>query len=346
MIPVSLPGGNFYVLMLVSLACLSTLFTWLAVLGTSRPAREWLGEHRRLGTGLMSFLALIGAIFPYLQFSQWNSAQKEAQADRDRSTTLTQPTTLSGVNLPAGTQLLLRKSGDLGSFEMATFPTPTPVLGLAAKRLYRYPAEVSARGGPRPETLSMAIERDQAMDGWLCGHGHRVEFALRDGKPQFASCHLPGGNVLNQQAVPAGAWLTVESPRPDAENAPKWRLRTDGSEPIVMSQMPLLKADIKLDASRRVLGFEGLLSKETQLGELTYPTGTRVATPSLRLSNAQPGDLLFTPARGRSAHRASGKDIESDQSVLQAADGTVRQIMSNREAGVLDVPSMRVGLPR
>ena len=35
MIPVSLPGGNFYVLMAVSLACLSTLLTWLAVLATS-----------------------------------------------------------------------------------------------------------------------------------------------------------------------------------------------------------------------------------------------------------------------------------------------------------------------
>ena len=53
MIPVSLPGGNFYVLMVVSLACLSTLLTWLAVLATSRGARLWLGEHRRGGAILM-----------------------------------------------------------------------------------------------------------------------------------------------------------------------------------------------------------------------------------------------------------------------------------------------------
>ena len=64
MIPVSLPGGNFYVLMAVSLACLSTLLTWLAVLATSRGARHWLGGHRRLGTILMTALALLGAIFP------------------------------------------------------------------------------------------------------------------------------------------------------------------------------------------------------------------------------------------------------------------------------------------
>lgn len=64
MIPVSLPGGNFYVLMAASLACLATLLTWLAVLATTRSARLWLGDHRRTGTVLMTFLALVGAIFP------------------------------------------------------------------------------------------------------------------------------------------------------------------------------------------------------------------------------------------------------------------------------------------
>lgn len=347
MIPVSIPGGNFYVLMLVSLASLSTFFTWLAVLGTSRSAREWLGEHRRVGSVLMGLLACIGAIFPYLQFSDWNAAQREARADIARSTSLAQPTTLSGVSLPAGTQLLLSKSGDLHSFEVATFSTPTSILGLTANRVFRYPADAGGRGGPRAESLSLSIERDQAIDGWLCGHGHRVEFILRDGKPQFVSCHLPGGNVLDQQAVPAGTWLTVEQGvKPDAGDAPKWRLRTDGSEPIIVRQMPLLKADIKLDASRRILAFDGMLSKETKLGEMTYPTGTRVASPGAHLSKAQPGDLLFTPARGRNAQRANGEKIEADQSVLQGADGTVRQVMSNREAGVLNVDSLRVGFSR
>ena len=37
--------------MAASLACLSTLLTWLAVLATTRSARHWLGDHRRIGTG-------------------------------------------------------------------------------------------------------------------------------------------------------------------------------------------------------------------------------------------------------------------------------------------------------
>ncbi|MGH8816974.1 MAG: hypothetical protein ACREX5_10305, partial [Achromobacter pestifer] len=105
MIPVSLPGGNFYVLMAASLACLATLLTWLAVLATTRSARLWLDEHRRIGSTVMTFLALVGAIFPYQQLSLWLSAQRDAQADASRKTTLAQATRLAGVDMPAGTVL-------------------------------------------------------------------------------------------------------------------------------------------------------------------------------------------------------------------------------------------------
>ena len=74
--------------MVVSLACLSTLLTWLAVLATSRGARLWLGEHRRGGAILMALLAVIGGIFPYQQLSQWLAAQREARQNASLNMTL------------------------------------------------------------------------------------------------------------------------------------------------------------------------------------------------------------------------------------------------------------------
>lgn len=345
MIPVSLPGGNFYVLMAVSLACLSTLLTWLAVLATSRGAREWLADHRRAGPLLMTFLAVVGALFPYQQFSQWFAARQDAQADGARKTVLAQPTQLAGVEMPAGTTLRLGAPGDLASFDRAVFPDAHPALiqGVAATRLFRYPATAK-----QPETLSAEIARDQALEGWLCAHGHRIEFVLHDGHPQFSSCHLAVGNTLDQQPVPAGAWLKVEAaargtPIDKAGTAPRWLLRTEGSDSMTVAQIPLLKVDLQLDAQRRMLGFEGLAARDTVLGEMTYPPGTRVLAASPRLQGAQPGDLLFSPSRGRSARRAGGEDVPAGKSVLQAPDGTVRSVLSNREAGVLDVAAMRIG---
>lgn len=338
MIPVSLPGGNYYVLMAVSLACLSTLLTWLAVLATTRSARRWLGGHRRTGATLLALLAVIGSIFPYQQFSIWFAAQRDAQADAGRKTVLAQATRLAGVEMPAGTELRLATPGDLDSFDRAVFPEtqPASILGVSATRLFRYPA--NAR---QPETLSAEIARDQALDGWLCAHGHRVEFALHDGNPHFASCHLAIGNTLGQQPVPPGAWLKALDAA--APNSPRWLLRTEGSGALEVAALPLLKVDMQLDGQRRMLDFEGLLARETALGDMTYPAGTRVLAARADLPGARPGDLLFSPSRGRSARRAGGEDVPAGQSVLQAPDGAVRSVLSNREAGVLDVAAMRMG---
>ncbi|WP_263915471.1 hypothetical protein [Achromobacter sp. 79A6] len=343
MIPVSLPGGNFYVMMVVSLACLSTLLTWLAVLATSRGARLWLGEHRRGGAILMALLASIGAIFPYQQLSLWLAAQRDARQDASLNMTLPQPTRLAGVDMPAGTVLRVTTPGDPGSFDRATFPEGhlASVQGVSATRLFHYPA--TAR---QPETLSVEIARDQAQDGWLCAHGHRLEFVMLGGQPRFASCHLAIGNTLNQQPVPAGAWIKVDeaarASAPDpASPAPRWRLSAEGSEPLTVAGMPLLKVDMTLDAQRRLLAFEGLLARESALGGITYPTGTRMLTAGPRVPGVQAGDLLFSPSRGRSARQADGKEIAAGMSVLQAPDGTVRGILSNRDAGVLDVAAMR-----
>lgn len=364
MIPVSLPGGNFYVLMAASLACLATLLTWLAVLATTRSARLWLGDHRRVGSTLMTFLALIGAIFPYQQFSLWFAAQRDAQADADRKTTLPHATRLAGVDMPAGTVLSLTRAGELASFDRAVFPEthPAPVLGVNATQLFRYAATPK-----QPETLSVEIARDQAQEGWLCAHGHRLEFVMQGGQPRFSSCHLAIGNTLDKQPVPAGAWLKVDEAArgtPLDTNAntnthtntntnantdtattatsPRWLLRTEGSDALSLHQMPLLKVDMRLDAQRRMLNFEGLLAREAILGSMSYPPGTRVLSAPPRLPGAQPGDLLFSPSRGRTARREGGEEVSAGNSVLQAPDGTVRSVLSNREAGVLDVAAMRM----
>jgi len=344
MIPVSLPGGNFYVLMAASLACLSTLLTWLAVLATSRSARLWLGGHRRAGGLLMALLALVGLVFPYQQFSLWLAAQRDAEADAGRSAQLAQATRLAGVDMPAGSTLRLARPGDLSSFDLAAFPAgqPARIGGLEATRLFHYPPS-----GKRPEMLSAEIERDQAQEGWLCARGHRVEFVMRGGEPRFESCHLAIGNTLDGQPVPAGAWLKLRddaiggAPDP-ASGAPRWLLRTEGSEALDIGGMPLLKVDLELDASRRRTRFEGLLARETTLGDLTYPTGTRVLSAAPGLAGAQAGDLLFSPSRGRAARQAGGGDVAAGKSVLQSPDGTLRAVLTNREAGVLDVATVRL----
>ncbi|WP_208621848.1 hypothetical protein [Bordetella genomosp. 12] len=330
MIPVSLPGGNFYVTMALSLVCLATLLTWGATLVRSRDARLWLADHRRLATLLVALLAGVGAIFPCQQLSDWVESQRVARAEAARRSVLDHARELAGVSMPAGTQLRLRTAGEPDSFDQASFPAPTLVAGVRTARLVRH---FDADGAANAWSLSLA--GDEPVSGWTCSRGHQAEFRLEQGQPRFASCHLAAGNQLDGHKLPTGTWLQA---------IPQgWLLRTDGSEAFRLDGLDLLKADVRLAPDHQRLGFEGLLAHESALGDVTYPAGTRVTRAGDKVPGMQPGDLLFSPSRGRSAHRAGGTEIAAGKSVLQAPDGTVRAVLDNRAAGVLDVASMRVG---
>ncbi|OZI47545.1 hypothetical protein CEK29_02045 [Bordetella genomosp. 5] len=333
MVPISIPGGNHYVAMAISLICLSTLLTWCVSLVRNPDSRLWLAEHRRLGPTLMALLALAGGVFPVQHISAWMQAQRESRAEAARRLTLDAATELAGVRMPAGTELRLGTAGQPDTFISARFPAPTRVAGVDAITLTRY--QGAAPGAAH--TWSLTTATDQRIEGWTCMDTHPLEFRIQDGQPRFASCHLAAGNQVEAKPLPAGAWLASRA------NEPGWLVRTDGSEAVGVDQLPLLKVELRLSPERRRLSFEGLLAGEATLGEVTYPAGTRVASAGPKVPGAQPGDLLFSPSRGRSARRAGGTDIPSGKSVLQAAGGEVRAVLSNREAGVLDVASVRLG---
>ena len=336
MIPVSIPGGNYYAAMAVSLICLSTLLTWLTRLALDWRARLWLRDHRRLGPLIMAALAITGGIFPYQHISQWLTVQREAREDQARRAVLDVARKLAGVDMPAGTALRLATPGEPESFVQADFPVLVEVGGLQARQLFRY-RKAQSPIGAAGESWSLTIPADQTIHGgWRCSRAHRVELVMEDGRPRFDSCHLASGNTVGNLPLPTGTWLDMRQTMPQ-----RWLLRTEGSEPATISGLSLLKADVTVDSQHQVLKFEGLLARELRLGDITYPAGTRAASAA-GVRGAEEGDLLFSPPRGRAALRAGRPDIAPGNSVLQDPDGTVRAVLSNRDAGVLDVPSMQL----
>ncbi|CAM3591688.1 SAF domain-containing protein [Bordetella sputigena] len=343
MIPVALPGGNFYPMLAVSLVCLATLLTWIAVLCTNRLARLRLRARPRMNAVAMLALAVIGGIFPARLALHWLDGRQAAAEEAAHTMILDGPRPLGGVDMPAGTRLLVRVAGQPDTFEAARFPRPVPVAGIPVIGLQRYLAKSGSREY-RATGASGTLPVDETADGWRCTRGHKVEFKpAEDGTLRFSSCHLAAGNQLDGKSLPAGTWVALRQgarPASDFQHVDGWLLRTDGSEASMIAGMPLLKADLRLDRARKLVWFEGSLAQEYVLGPMTYPAGTRVATAGAAVAGAKPGDLVFSPSRGRSAGRDDGDDVPSGKSVLQAPDGTVRGVMSNRAAGVLDVASI------
>ncbi|ANN68762.1 hypothetical protein [Bordetella bronchialis] len=341
--PVALPGGNFYPMLAVSLVCLATLLTWIAVLCTNRLARMRLRARPRSNAVAMLALAVLGGIFPVRLALRWMDGHQAAADKAAHTVVLDGPRTLGGIDMPAGTRLLVRLEDRPDTFEAAHFPGPVPVGGIPVVSLERYLAKSGVQQF-RATGASGTLPGDEAADGWRCARGHKVEFKPdEDGRLRFSSCHLAAGNTVGGQSLPAGTWVALRHgarPASDFQHVDGWLLRTDGSDPSMVAGMPLLKADLRLDRQRKLVWFEGSLASEYDLGPMTYPAGTRVATAGAAVAGAKPGDMVFSPSRGRSASRNDGDDVPSGQSVLQAPDGTVRAVMSNRAAGVLDVASI------
>ncbi|ALM85000.1 hypothetical protein [Bordetella sp. N] len=343
MIPVALPGGNFYPMLVASLICLATLLTWIAILCTTPAARLRVREHPRKSLIAMGILALVGAIFPAGQAQRWLATRAAAAEEARRTVVLDHGVELGGIAMPAKTRLLLKTPDELASFEQARFPAPVDMDGARIQQLRRY-----VRGTGAAVTVtgaSATIDTDQEIGGWRCSRGHLVEFRMStaDGRLRFSSCHLAAGNQIDKQAIPEGTWASLRSgaaPAGDPRLAEGWLLRTDGSEAMRVQNLPLIKVELRLDPKHRLLSFEGALAQPLTLGPMTYPPGTRVATAAATLTGALPGDLVFSPSRGRSARREGGQDVAAGNSVLQAPDGTVRSVLSNRAAGVLDFASI------
>jgi hypothetical protein len=339
--PVALPGGNFYPLLAVSLACLATLLTWIAMLCSTPSARQRVREHPLRSLVFMGLLSLLGAIFPAQEIFRWLQARQAEHTEAAHVLVLDSARVIQGIALPAGTKLRVRVPGQPDTFQNAEFPAPTDIAGVQVTQLSRY--QVRGSTPPRTSGASAVIAADQDVDGWRCSRGHKVEFHQGSKGLQFTSCHLAAGAAVGGQPVPAGTWVSLRSgnkPATGSQDTDGWLLRSDGSEAVMATGIPLLKADLRLDRDRKLVSFEGTLGKEYLLGPMTYPSSTRVATAAPTLASAQQGDLVFSPSRGRSARRADGQDVPAGQSVLQGRDGTVRAVLQNRAAGVLDFTSI------
>jgi hypothetical protein len=104
-----------------------------------------------------------------------------------------------------------------------------------------------------------------------------------------------------------------------------------------------LKAELELDDQRHILGFEGLLAQDLKLGDIRYPAGTQVNSAGPELADAKKSDILLSPLRSRPGKSANGTNINDGTTVLHSKYSAVRRMMSNREAGVLNLTAFRDG---
>ncbi|MFP1681268.1 hypothetical protein ACLD0W_02090 [Alloalcanivorax sp. C16-1] len=342
MIPVASFSPLFLGLLTLSmLAGAALALFWLAVHGNQR-VRRWRQRH---GRGTVWLSAGLGVLFvPYVAWQAlglWSliAGAREQAALR---VTLEAPTRVAGIDMPAGSELVLKEKDRLESFEWVAFPAPVSVYGFQASAVRRFLDRGEQGRHYVPRRLRMRLTGDQEWDGWRCAGDEPLTADLDPGgTPQWVNgCVLAAGNRLAGAGLPAGSALRASkgtvytNGRRDPD---RWVVELPEAEAVPLAGARL-RGRIHLDAEHRPVRVQGALDDAFSLGALSYPEGTRVR---VRFKTGQPESWWFSPVEDGAARRRDGPPVPPGQAVHQDPEGRVLAITDNQSAGFFQAVPVR-----
>ncbi|MDO5612890.1 MAG: hypothetical protein Q4G14_06550 [Paracoccus sp. (in: a-proteobacteria)] len=245
MIPFAPPSLEFVLILLGCLAATLVWIVWLLRLAFFRKARRRMGAGQALAFALLTG---IGCSFIWSAYA-FQRAFAAYQADNREKyrPVLAQDRRLGGIDMPAGTALVLGIAGQVESFNRADFPHPVLIAGVQTLRVERYleiqTDENHRRTGFTPKSLRLTGLGESRQEGWLCDAAATVALATHaDGSVKaMASCTAAAGNLVEGQPLPEGAEIvaTQGALYPDGRRGsdrwlihlpPEARLQIHGSE--------------------------------------------------------------------------------------------------------------------
>ncbi|MEE4572779.1 hypothetical protein V2L07_08275 [Pseudomonas alliivorans] len=318
-----------FLIFIFSQVFLGLLIVCLLAFFIPRCRRYMLARRRRFG---LMIIGLTVASVPYVwsEVTEW----RDWRAHNPR---LEQEEVVGDLVLPAGTQVRLEYlepfndlSGNpmrygLRSLEQADFErTPGNVMGLRVRRLELW----QDHGSAKIETTTV-----NDLQGWKCAPGE-VEFHFPFGAPfnfsewHFYGCTLAPGSTLGGivWAGPVKVFSTQNK---------EWEASTGDTSSSLLG-MELRWLSMRLNRPYGdVLGWDGVLNRETDFGPVHYPVGTQVR----RYRQA----LLFSPPFEASAlDRRTGTSVDADHSVLQRVSGEVLGIRLNTQEGLQSFQNIEI----
>lgn len=349
MIPIALPSASFFILLTAGFFAGLLLLGWGLVLAVSGRVRRTVRKYWKTSAVLCLVLLVPFSFYAWFQAMMWQLEREIERGEAARNVTLQQPTTVSGVQMPAGTRLKLQDEGKLETYIEASFPQAVPMLGVEATWVRRYldaeyEKETYALLSRHPRSVILRGAGVQEVQGWRCDATQEIEFdVMPDGAIKaFEQCVLAAGNRAAGMEITAGAVLrgsdgtvyTDGSRDPD-----RWRVEVKGDAAVQVFGLYLSRPSIYLDASRDVLRVtDAELACSTPFGGLTYAAGTQFKTARRKTEGQRepyPGIFVFSPWHGEAAKRPGHEDVPEGKSVMQTLKGEVIDVVDNDAAGVI-----------
>ncbi|TQS71705.1 hypothetical protein ERN12_11890 [Rhodobacteraceae bacterium] len=218
--------------------------------------------RRRLGPGRSVVYVIFMAMSCVTVWYHYDLRQPTAEFKMKFEPVLSERSLIGGINMPAGTKLVVNAPYDFETFREAEFPYPVRISGTDALRAERYLTietdEDYRTRGYTPLNIRLTGNGEGLENEWRCDATHPIVLKTHsDGSiKDFESCMAADGNLIENQPLPKGAEIIAIDGTVYTDGfvaSDRWLVYLPAGAEFTVGDTSQMGGMIRLDAKRRII---------------------------------------------------------------------------------------------
>ena len=256
MIPIPILSLEAILIILVFYAATVGWLVWTLRIILSAKARRRLGPWRIFVYAILAAMSCLTAWYHY------DLHQQTADFKMKFEPVLSEDSFIGGIDMPAGTKLVVNAPYDFETFREAKFPYPVRISGtdaLFAERYLRAETDEEYRTlGYTPLNIRLTGIGEGLENEWRCDAAHPIALQTHsDGSVKaFESCMAAVGNRIENQPLPKGAEIIATDGTVYTDGfvaSDRWLIYLPADAEFKIGNKAQIGGVIRLDAERRVI---------------------------------------------------------------------------------------------
>lgn len=256
MIPIPILSPVAILIILAFYAATLAWLVWTLRIILSAKAR------RRLSIWRIFVYTILAAMSCFTAWYHYDLYQQTADFKMKFEPVLSENSLIGGINMPAGTKLVVNAPYDLETFREAKFPHPVRISGtdaLFAERYLRMETDEDYRIlGYTPLNIRLTGTGEGLENDWRCDATHPITLQTHgDGSIKaFESCTAAAGNRIENFLLPKGAEIIATDGSMFTDGfvaSDRWLIYLPENTEFSIMNKVQIGGVIRLDAERRII---------------------------------------------------------------------------------------------
>jgi hypothetical protein len=256
MIPIPILSLAAILIILAFYAATLAWLVWTLCIILSAKVRHWLGPWRIFVYAILAAMSCLTVLYHY------DLHHQAADLKMKFEPVTSEDSFIGGIDMPAGTKLVVNVPYDFESFREANFPHPVRISGtdaLFAERYLTIDTDEEYRIlGYTPLNIRLTGIGEGLENGWRCDATQSITLQTHsDGSVKaFESCMAAVGNRIENQPLPKGAMIIATDGSVYTDGfvaSDRWLIYLPADAELSVGNKTQTGGMIQLDAERKII---------------------------------------------------------------------------------------------